>query len=231
MLDIQRYLNKNIEEENKEESKKHGDITSWHISRLGSCLRGLFLERLGVEADEEFDKRTLRVFKVGKMFEDYVLETIKDSVKNEIKEIEREIRVEDEELDISGRIDALINYKDGQKEILELKSKHSRAFHYMDKENKPMRQHEYQLWCYLYITGIEKGQIVYVSKDDLCIRQFVVERDDEELKKEVMNILEVLNNCWETKTLPPLPTEDWKAKYCNWHKQCIQFEDEEPIQI
>lgn len=83
--------------------------------------------------------------------------------------------------------------------------------------------HRIQLWCYLYMTGIEKGNLVYMSKDDLAINEYPVFLNDMKLRDETMKILDSLNEAWLTKTPPePAAADSWQAKYCGFHKQCLE---------
>lgn len=193
-------------------SNEKRPINSWHISKLGSCLTGVYLERMGVEPDEDFDARTLRVFDVGKRDEAWFLSFIPD--------VEEQIRVEDKELDISGRIDAKVGDL-----LLEIKTKHSRAFWWMiNRKQGADRHHQYQLWTYLYLLNLPKGELVYISRDDRAIQRFPVFLSDEGLKAEVMNEISILNNAW-SKKIPPEPLTDpadWRVKYCRWHQKCIE---------
>jgi len=174
----------------------------------------MYLERKGIIPDEDFDERTLRVFSVGNIFEDWVVDTIKATG----KEVETQVRVEDKKLGVSGKIDLKMDNV-----LYEIKSKHSKAFWYMLKKDAPMQQHEEQLWTYLYLTNIEKGYIVYVSKDDLAIQEYPVYLENEDIKNSVFTQLKVLNLAWKKELPPPPPEKDtWQSKYCRWHKQCLK---------
>lgn len=190
--------------------------TSWNVSRLGSCLTGVYLERLGIKPDVDFDERTLRVFNVGRIFEDWVIDIIKSTG----KEVETQTRLEDKKLNLVGKFDLKV---DGI--IYEIKSKHSRAFWHMIKRGGAMEQHEDQLWTYLYLTKTEKGIIVYISKDDLAIQEYPVYLENEEIKNRVMTQLKVLKVAWEKQLPPPPPDKDtWQAKYCRWHHKCLSLD-------
>ena len=217
-IPIQDILNKTIGAKKEEREIKH-----WHPSKIGSCMRGVYLERLGVKPDEEFDERTLRVFDVGHIFEDWIINILK---KDDSLKIETQVRVEDAELDISGYADALIEYN-GEKKLYEIKSKHSRAFHYMQKMGEGAnRHHEYQLWLYMKILNIENGAILYVSKDDLCLLEYPVLLSDKKLEVETMSYIKALNEAWQKKdpSILPLPKKGaWQEKYCRFHKQCLEI--------
>ncbi len=214
-IPIQELINKSLKRREKKE------ITSWHISKLGSCLRGIYFERLGVKPDTPLDDRTLRVFDMGNKVERWIIDLIEAHQIN----METQVRVEDKKLGVSGYADAVIEY-DGEKEVLEIKSKHSRSFWWMDKKGEgAQRQHQYQIWTYLYLLNIAKGSIIYISKDDLAILQYPILLNNKELKKEVMEELRLLNLAWEkkdTSVLPLYDEKDWRSKYCRYHTNCLK---------
>lgn len=220
-IKIQDIVNKAIHEKNKD--RKDYKQTSWHISGLGGCLRGQYFSRLGIAPDYLLDDRTLRVFDMGNKIEDWLVDLIE--TQKDVIDIQTQVRVEDKKLNISGRIDLLATFRN-TKMIYEIKSKHSRSFWYMIKKG-PQREHEYQLWCYLYLMNIKRGKLVYVSKDDLAIMEFEVRLDNKEIKNEVFNIIKLLNKAWKAKdpSLLPLPDKkSWQSKYCSYHKKCLKVE-------
>ena len=201
------------------EGKEEREIVSWHISKIGSCQRGAYLERTGEQPDKEFSDRELRIFAVGRYFEEWFISMIKqyDEFKGETQ-----VRVEDKKLGISGYIDLLVTTKEGEK-VYEIKTKHSRAFWYMLKDGKAMRQHEYQTWMYMYLRGVQEGTILYLSKDDLALQEYPVALDDTSIEKEVMEWVNSMQKAWEHQKpqLLELPDDkDWVAKYCRWHNKC-----------
>lgn len=231
MIPIIELVNTSIKEQNDKREKKNQ--ISWHASSLGTCLRGTYLNRLGNKPDKGFDERTLRVFNMGNLIEDWLVDLLKlQELKFGDMVIETQVRGEDKELNVSGYADVVVEYQ-GEKEVIEIKSKHSRAFWWMNNKGEgAQRQHQYQLWLYLWMLKIDKGRITYVSKDDLSILEYPVLRSNETLKKEVFEQLELLNKAWQSKdpTLLPLPINgiwgnknDWQQKYCGWHKQCLKL--------
>lgn len=220
MIPIQEIINKKIIQAREERTHK---IESWHCSKLGQCLRGVYFERLGIKPDKEFTERELRIFDVGKMFENWIIGLIKDQ---KGVDWDTQVRVEDKDLNVSGLADLVVGY-DGTKKVYELKSKHSRAFWYMsDKGEGANRQHEYQLWLYLKLLKIQEGSIIYISKDDLSMLEYPVYLSDSKLEAEVMNELKLLNEAWNKKDPSILPLPDgksWQAKYCRYHSNCIKL--------
>lgn len=197
------------------EKRENREQTSWHASKLGSCVTGQYLERLGVKADEEFDERTLRVFSVGKMLEDWLVGKIAGKVDQETQ-----VRIENKELRVTGYADLLIK---NPPLVYEIKSKQSKSFWYMDKQGQGAGvQHKMQLWVYLYTLGVEEGRIIYLSKDDLATLEYPVLLGDKEVEKLVKEECAILNEAWEKKIPPKPPTDvsDWRTKFCRYHKQC-----------
>jgi hypothetical protein len=220
MIPIQKIL----EDQTLAGKKAHHARTCWTPSKLGACMRGLYLERLGAKPDEELDARTLNVFKLGDYCERNVIELLKQETD---LEVQTQVEVRDEELDIHGFADAIVKHiPTNQIELLEIKSKNSKAFWHMKTEGA-MRQHEYQAWLYMHLLRLELGSVLYVSKDDQCKLQFPVYLNDEKLAKEVLDYLGTLNKCWKEKIMPPMAARGtWQAKYCRFHKQCTKVEYE-----
>ena len=221
-MSIQQFIDDTIAKDNEEKRKDYKQ-TSFHASSLGNCMRGTYLQRLGIEPDKPLEVGVLRKFKAGELFEEWLIDLLKRN--KDIKSIETQNRVESKLYNMSGRIDALITYQNGSQEIVECKSQQSKSFWYnIHNGNKPHRHHEYQLWVYLKAMGIENGKIIYISKDDLSIQEYPVKLEDKELAKEVIDILDLLNKAWKDKNplLLPLPDEkSFAHKFCNYHKKCV----------
>jgi len=210
----------------KEEKK----VTSWQASKLGLCLSGVVYERLGAKPLEEVDSRTLRVFKCGNLFEEYIVNQLKqyEQYASEPLHVEEQVRVEDPILGVTGYADVVLNFKD-YREVIEVKSQHSRAFWYMTKKGQGAYEHHaMQLLIYMYILKIPKGRLVYVSKDDLCIQEYEYTLEDPILKKALSNV-KALNEALKSGIMP-MPAEEgsFQAKYCRFHKYCTKEIPYEP---
>ena len=135
-------------------------------------------------------------------------------------------RIEDKELNITGYADLVVTIPK-KKIVYEINSKNSKAFWYMEKKKEGANhQHQLQIWTYLWKLNIAEGRLIYLSKDDLSILEYPVYLNDQFLMMEVMNELTVLNKAWEAKLPPPpiINKEDWRYKYCRWHKMCLSRE-------
>jgi len=214
-----------------QEARKDKPVNSWYASSFDTCLCGRYLHRIGTKRDSEFTPRLLTVFDVGKKEEKWLIDTYKEIIEHEPGkyQLEEQVRIDNKKYNVHGFIDLIITEKDGTKTALEIKSKHSRSFWYLTRQGAQLG-HKLQLWWYLQETGIEKGLIVYLSKDDREILQFEVLRNDKELKKQALNEVKILNYCLKYK-IPPPPAEKgtWQEKNCGYHQQCKKLQKEQKI--
>lgn len=217
MLNIQQLINDAVKPEPR------AAPVHWRASRLGQCLRGVYLERLGKPPDKPFDERTLRVFSCGKMFEGWIIDKITRTLPKEDWDSQTVVSLPD--LDAEGHPDLVLKK---EKVIYELKTVHSRKFWHMTKAGgEPDEHYLKQLMFYLLASGYEEGRLLYVSKDDLAIVEYVVRVDNEKLKNSVLDELKILNEALKTGVAPePEPAIvngkiNWKARYCSWHNQCL----------
>ena len=94
---IQKLINQELSK-----NRKESEIKSWRASGLGGCLTSRYLERKGVKPDKGFDERTLRVFSVGSMLEEWVVDILG---KQKGVEFETQIPLNDPKLDFTGHLD------------------------------------------------------------------------------------------------------------------------------
>ena len=88
-------------------------------------------------------------------------------------------------------------------EGLEIKPVHSQKFHWMLKKNEGADKH-YLMQLYCGMKALNKpGRLVYLSKDDLVIAEFVLKLDDP-IKDEVEAEVKLLNDSWAEQK-PPAP--------------------------
>jgi len=172
---------------------------------MGYCFRRQYWYRKGVTPTNPPDARTLRVFKCGNLFEDFVSLYLPDNV-------EKQVLVETE--DIKGYADYVL-----EDEVIDLKSQHSKSFWWMAKsdyniavEKKP---NILQVMTYAYLLDKRKGTLAFISKDDLCIEEFTFTID--KWKDEIDRELETLRKYWIEDTLPPAQPR------CYWNKKKGEF--------
>ena len=213
-----------------EPKEKRARSGKWSPSSFGKCFRNQYWNRLDIES-EPIDSRTLRVFKAGNLFHDFVQGLLINET------VQKEVLVECE--DVKGYAD-LVNTT----EVIDIKSQHSQAFWHRKKELKASKDEEKSIksmffnnWLQVayYATQLNKPfcRLVFVSKDDLCIAEYKQEVSGywtEQVNKE----LSTLRQYWLDKKLPSASPRLYKQKdgsfkecyYCQFQKHCKEVEDD-----
>lgn len=208
-MNIQKLVDDKIAGE-QEPRKFSGKIGA---SVLGQCYRRSYWSINREPMSNPPDERTLRVFYCGDIFHEFL--------QNIIKEQGYEVEVKFEDDIVSLRADAM-----NENEIVEIKSVHSKAFWYMDKELKEKTiqeikpEHICQATLGAMMLGKEFIRLVYVSKDDLCIKEFLMKVTPENRALVSLELLNIKKNL-EEKVLPDAkprlyPQKDKSFKECEW---------------
>lgn len=199
-------------------------------SSFGKCYRNQYWNRIDEESTP-IDPITLRKFKAGNLFHDFVQGLlITETVK-------KEVMVESE--DVKGFAD-LVNGE----EVIDIKSQHSKAFWHRQKEikestdvEKSIKSMFYNNWLQVVYYAIQLSKpyvrLVFISKDDLCIQEYRQPVDGywtEEIAKE----LKMLRQYWSEKILPPALPRLYKQKdgtfkectYCQFSDKCKGVEND-----
>ena len=128
------------------EDKDHISSGKFNPSLFGCCYRRQYWKRKGEVPSNPFDARTLRVFKAGKLFHDFVQNLlISKEILNSLENKSRaspakEVLVESE--DVKGYADVVRD-----NEIVDIKSQHSKAFWYMSKfKGDDIKKEKYPNW-------------------------------------------------------------------------------------
>ena len=129
------------------------------------------------------------------------LKNVFSNVQTEV-ELVKEIVVEGKTLKIKGRADAIIEVN-GEKVVVEIKSSRT------DK-GIPHEHHIIQLKIYLWMTGIKKGLLVYITPDRIAEYPVDEPLDDAEVAKLAEETLKLLK----------APRYAWECKYCVFAKVC-----------
>lgn len=216
MFTIQEMIDKTLAEKDKNHISSH----KWKPSKFGYCFRNQYWSRKGEPESNPSDFRSMRVMFAGKLFHDFVQNLLGG---------EKEVKVESE--DIKGFADLVRD-----NEVIDIKSQHSKAFWYMSKfKGDDIKKEKYPNWLQVmyYARELKKnfGRLVFVSKDDLCINEYVQPLDDYWLKQ-LNTELCALRYLWKKQELPSaLPrcfiSKDGKSKecqYCNFLGTCNELE-------
>ena len=219
---IQKLINDKLLAE-QEERNKRVRSGKFSPSLFGRCYRMQYWNRKGEVITNPVDERSLRIFKAGKLFHDFV--------QNLLTDYEKEVKVETD--DILGYADIVL-----PDEVVDLKSQHSKAFWWMTQPNYDINKEKFQnilqVVTYAWLLKKPKARLVFISKDDLCILEygFNMERWYWAIEEE----LNTLRDYW-VKGLPPKkpraygidknkksptygkPNECWK--YCPYKNKCM----------
>lgn len=218
MNSIQEIIDAELFEESQKERTSSG---KWKPSLFGRCYRLQYWSRKGIPPTNLPDPRTLRVFKCGNLFHSFV----QDTVIKRYKEVEKEVLCETD--DIRGYADLI-----GDGEVVDVKSVHSKFFHYTKKSKDILGEHKNQVlqtsW-YAIEKNLKKGRLCWVSKDDLCIEEVGWDITDK-IKHELNDVeLFELRNFWEKEELPPPCPRAYNGKecgYCQYLDLCVKIQHE-----
>jgi len=207
---IEEMLNSFLAEKQAKYSNPDGE-GKFRPSSFGSCFRAQLWKREGRKQDE-IDLRSLRVFEAGHIFHEFIQTKIKG---------ECEVTISDPAGDITGHADIVTDDC-----VLDIKTQHSKSFWYMEKKDcdiaKEKRANWLQVAWYAMTLGRAFVSLVFVSKDDLCIAQYM---DSTEHWHDAVNEeVETLRELWEKDHNDPaiaaprsFPKE---CEYCAFSLQC-----------
>ena len=191
-------------------------------SSFGYCYRAQWWNRKDEPMSNPPDNRDIRVMYCGKLFHNFVQEL-------GFKDYKNEVPVECE--DVMGFADLV-----GENEVVDLKSQHSKSFHYMDKfKGDDIKAEKYGNWLqvlyYARELGKRYGRLTFISKDDLCIRDYIQPLDAYWLN-ELDIELNMLRLLWKNNVLPAADPrckpnkagEFWQCNYCKFKDKCFNLE-------
>ena len=186
----------------------------FYISDAGKCPRQVFYSFKNAPK-KPIDPNFLRLFDLG----NHVHQLIMRSLLNikDIRVVAAEINIPPQEI-ISGRADAILG--DGKEfYVLDIKSMNSRAFSYL-KEAK--EDNVLQVRLYMYYFKIDKGILLYMNKDNLKLKEFIVDSDTKQVEK-LLGELGALRKQIDNNVLPDRLSDykkNWRCKYCKYSKIC-----------
>lgn len=186
----------------------------FYITDAGRCPRSLFFKFKNAPR-KEMEPSVLRLFDHGDHMHQLIMKALLGT--RDVHVVASEVNIPPQEI-ISGRSDAVIS--DGKSlYILDIKSMNSMVF---DKLSGPKEENIDQIQLYLHYFKVPKGILLYVNKNSLELKEFVVDYDKE-------RCLSLLQSLTETKkkidvSLIPdriagYPT-DWQCRYCQFKIIC-----------
>jgi len=222
-ITIQQLIDKALVRPEREGSGKYKP------SLFGRCYRLQFWARKNEPESDPPDERTLRTFKCGNLFEDFVKQAIMKQDGQWLDGNQDGLVIECD--DVKGFADLI-----GPNEVFDF----SRSFWWKEKEIKEGRdireicRHNWlQVMYYVRELHKEFGRLVFISKDDLCIAEYV-QKWDYSWVLELQAELGVLRDFWADKILPPAEPRCFKnskgeykeCQYCSFVSLCRKIEGE-----
>jgi len=196
----------------REKGKK--EQTSFYISQAGKCPRQVFFKFKNAPAKEK-EARILRLFDHGDHMHQLIMRPLLST--RAIHVIAAEVDIPPGQL-VRGRADAIIS--DGKEPyVLDIKTMNSMIFRSLEK---PKEDNVDQIQLYLHYFNIKNGILLYVDKDRLELKEFVVPYDPARVKP-LLDGLEKLKNQIEKNIVPPRIStypSDWQCKYCDFREIC-----------
>jgi len=183
---IENYL-ETSRNQNEVRAKKCFSVSSLHHP----CLRYLYYSYFGIP--QEFDPKTLRVFDNGH----HVHERLQDYLEKAGVLVEREVSVCDDEYQIYGRCDGIVQLN-GKRGVIEIKSISSSGFN----DELPKPAHLNQLMMYVHLLGLNGGVILYENKNSQELKEFYFPLDKGVVER-ILNKIQCVLGFISKKQLPP----------------------------
>lgn len=166
------------------DTSRNVETDGFHASSLGISVgacgrRNVYLLR-GVEKQNIFDARILRVFANGHA----VHERIQNMLEGMGLNAESEIPIVYEEPPIRGHADGVLEWE-GRKILIEIKSCSSTVFNNRLQWKAPKKEHVAQANIYAYVLGLDYIWVIYECKDTQNTKIFEVKTDVEAAEKQI----------------------------------------------
>lgn len=186
----------------------------FYISDAGKCSRAVFFKFKNAPR-KEMGANILRLFDHGDYMHKLIMKSLLST--RDIHVVASEVNIAPQEI-ISGRADAIIS--DGkQLYVLDIKSMNSFIFKSL---TGPKQENVEQLQLYLHYFKIPKGILLYVDKDKLELKEFLVNYNQIQAET-LLKQLAVLKKQIDSNTIPsrtPGYPDDWQCNYCQFREIC-----------
>ena len=186
----------------------------FYITDAGKCGRAIFFKFKNVPR-EKMEARVLRMFDHG----DYIQMQILSILLSLGIVRASEVNIPPQEL-VSGRADAICTLGN-ELYVVDFKSMNSMVFKNLQEAKA---ENVNQLQLYLHFFKIPKGILLYVNKDTLELKEFLVNYNStltQALLKDLAILKSKLNANIIPQRLPEYP-ENWQCQYCQFKEICLK---------
>jgi CRISPR/Cas system-associated exonuclease Cas4 (RecB family) len=222
-MKIQEMVDKELAVANAVPRARSGKISP---SSLGRCYRYQMWYRDDLKPSNPPVERDLRVFKIGNIIHEWIQSYFHESF----------VEVLCEEEDVKGYCDIVKGDT-----VYDIKSQHSGSFHYMNAVGDDVFNDKFQNWLQLlfYAKHLKKErmQLVFVSKDDACMKEYNLEVKKylTYLEKELSNLREMWVRYKEDGAIPdgiPKAYGGKECRYCQFASKCVAISGENhPVKL
>ena len=214
MIDFNQLIDKYLHRKTSQKS-----VGRYYPSEIGSCIRKIWYS---YKYPKELDPGVRKIFHMGNMVHDFVVDVLKSEKNSEIELLQSELPliIDKKDYVLSGRVDnVLLIKKNNEKVLVEVKSTKLLS---MIKETQP--SHVMQLQLYMHALGIHKGILLYIEKSSLGSKEFTLNYDESKIQ-EVMTRFETLHQHLVSDKLPDPEAKqkkhmNWMCNYCNYRERC-----------
>ncbi|PIS17339.1 MAG: hypothetical protein COT59_01170 [Candidatus Nealsonbacteria bacterium CG09_land_8_20_14_0_10_42_14] len=186
----------------------------FYITDAGKCGRAVFFKFKNAPR-RDIEANILRLFDHGDHIHQLIMKPL-FSIRD-IHVVASEINIPPQEL-ISGRADAILS-TGKEMFVLDIKSMNSMIFRNL---TQPKEENIDQLQLYLHYFKVPKGILLYVDKDRLELKDFVVGYN----RKRALGLIESLTEIKkkiDSEVIPariPDYPENWQCRYCQFKEIC-----------
>lgn len=184
----------------------------FYITDAGKCSRAIFFKFKNVPR-EKMKPQVLRMFDHGDYIQMQILNTL---ISLGIVRAS-EINIPPQEL-VSGRADAILTLNN-ELYVVDFKSMNSMIFKSL---TQPKEDNINQIQLYLHFFKIPKGILLYVNKDTLELKEFLVEYNPNitsKLLKELTDLKTKIDKNIVPNRMPDYPV-NWQCQYCQFKEIC-----------
>ena len=195
--------------------------TTFYISEAGKCPRAIFLKFKNAPR-KEFDPALLRLFDHGENMHRMIMKPLLST--RDIHVVASEVDIPPQEI-VRGRADAVLS--DGKELfVLDIKSSNSIIFRNM---RVPKEENVYQIQLYLHFLKIKRGILLYVDKDRLELKEFMISYNKKLAESLLAGLLSLKQKI--EKNIVPSRIDSYpslsQCRYCQYKAVCKLTSGEE----
>lgn len=190
----------------------------FHPSRLGACMRQVFMSHFCEEAEDKTGDTLLRewmIFETGT----YLGVFFQNLCERAGCLVKREAPIKNPKLRIIGHADGIVKIRDVTY-VLELKTINERGY---ATTNSPKPDHIRQVHAYMRGLKIYKTIIIYINKNTGQLKEFVIDFDEKVYEWQVKARINYYFNRIRKKQLPPREGANANAfpcTFCSFQREC-----------